>query len=83
VHVALKDDDNDYCIEVHDRGPGIPEEHRPRVFEPFFTTKRGGNGLGLYQARILAEKIGGTIRFHSKKNQGSTFYVRLCKNPHC
>ncbi|WP_448382520.1 two-component system sensor histidine kinase NtrB [Desulfosoma sp.] len=49
-------------LAVEDRGPGIPEEHRPRVFEPFFTTKAKGSGLGLAMVQRIVEAHGGIIR---------------------
>lgn len=43
------------CIEVIDRGPGIPPDQTRNIFEPFFTTSPAGTGLGLYIARELAQ----------------------------
>ncbi|WP_226648781.1 sensor histidine kinase [Microbulbifer variabilis] len=42
-------------LDVKDRGPGVPQEHRDKVFEPFFTTGNRSSGLGLYIARELCE----------------------------
>jgi two-component system sensor histidine kinase PilS (NtrC family) len=42
-------------LDVRDQGPGVPEEHIPKMFEPFFTTEHSGTGLGLYLARELCE----------------------------
>uniref|UniRef100_A0A832EEM8 Signal transduction histidine-protein kinase/phosphatase MprB n=1 Tax=Desulfacinum infernum TaxID=35837 RepID=A0A832EEM8_9BACT len=50
-----------WILAVEDRGPGIPEEHRPRVFEPFFTTKAKGSGLGLAMVQRIVEAHGGTV----------------------
>ncbi|MEM8875157.1 MAG: ATP-binding protein [Planctomycetota bacterium] len=44
--VAVQSDDR-VVVEVHDPGPGIPEEIRDRVVEPFYTTKDVGEGTGL------------------------------------
>jgi hypothetical protein len=52
---------------VSDTGTGIPEQHLPSVFDPFFTTKavNKGSGLGLYNARLFAEKHRGAISIQS------------------
>lgn len=53
-------------ISVHDRGTGIPPENLDKVFEPFFSTKgQLGTGIGLWVARQLLEKRGGTISLQS------------------
>ncbi len=48
---------------VEDSGPGVSEGLRERVFDPFFTTKAPGEGtgLGLANARRLAEEMQGRI----------------------
>ncbi len=53
-------------LEVCDRGPGIPAEHRVKVFEPFFqldSSRAGsGSGLGLSIAQWIVSAHGGTIK---------------------
>ncbi len=50
-------------IQVIDGGPGIPDEALPHIFDPFFTTRPPGQGqgLGLFVARALAEKMGAAL----------------------
>jgi signal transduction histidine kinase len=52
---------------VADEGEGIDKEHRGRVFEALFTTKLAtGSGLGLWVAKEIVEKHGGSIRMRSR-----------------
>jgi signal transduction histidine kinase len=49
-------------LEVADRGPGIPAEHRDQVFEAFFSAEAGSAeslGLGLALVRRIARAHGG------------------------
>jgi signal transduction histidine kinase len=66
-------------VSIANDGPGIPPEHRKRLFEPFFTTKPGvGTGLGLWLAKQLVEKHGGSIEIESSvdgANRGTQFVV--------
>ncbi len=49
-------------ISVQDDGPGIASDLNERIFEPFFTTKKDvGNGLGLWVAREIAVRLGGSL----------------------
>jgi PAS domain S-box-containing protein len=59
-------DDRGVEIFVLDRGTGISCENLDRVFEPFFSTKGPrGTGIGLWVARQLLEKRGGSINLQS------------------
>jgi signal transduction histidine kinase len=66
-------------LQVHDDGPGIPEEHRERVFDPFFSTKAKGEGTGLglpfVQGVVAAQ--GGGICLRSRPGGGTTATVYL------
>jgi signal transduction histidine kinase len=56
-----------YSITIADTGPGIDQQHRPRLFALFFTTKgEQGTGLGLWLVRSMVEKQGGRILFRSR-----------------
>jgi signal transduction histidine kinase len=59
------------AIEVEDTGAGISCDHLNRIFEPFFTTKQDtGTGLGLWIAREIIQKHGGTIAARSECGPG-------------
>jgi signal transduction histidine kinase len=60
-----------YCLSVADSGRGIDPQHRARVFEPFFTTKGDkGTGLGLWLCRGIVNRVGGSMRFWSRRRPG-------------
>jgi signal transduction histidine kinase len=52
---------------IRDTGPGIRDDVRARLFQPFATghSASGGTGLGLYVARQIVQRYGGTICVHS------------------
>ena len=72
---------NGVRILFADSGTGMESDVRKQVFEPFFTTKLDtGNGLGLWVAKDLIEKTGGTIRVWSStipKASGTVFSIFL------
>jgi len=64
VRVTAGEREDGWWLEVHDDGPGVPEEDRERVFDRFGTDATGGGtGLGLAVARWVATLHGGTLRF--------------------
>lgn len=68
---------------VTDSGVGIPEEDQERIFkiEKQFSTEgtnnEKGTGFGLLLCKEMVEKNGGSIRFKSKRDEGSTFTISL------
>ncbi|MGC3998397.1 MAG: ATP-binding protein [Anaeromyxobacter sp.] len=78
--------DGDHAlVVVRDLGIGIAEEHQARVFERFERAVPvdhfGGFGLGLYIARQIVERHGGSLGVDSQPGAGSVFTARLPRTP--
>ncbi len=83
IHIATSVRNNFVRIELHDDGPGIPEEIRSRIFEPFFTTKEPGKGTGLglsISYNIIVNKHSGKFYLDPKAKTGTTFVIELPVN---
>jgi signal transduction histidine kinase len=71
--------ENDFIlVEIHDNGPGIPEEVKSRIFEPFFTTKGvgAGSGLGLDFVYRIVTSMHGLVSVNSQPGD-TRFEVRI------
>ncbi len=82
VTVSVRSEDDSACLEVSDRGPGVPEELRDRVFERFSrgggdTGGGTGSGLGLAIVRAVAEAHGGSVTLDDAEGGGARFVLRL------
>jgi two-component system NtrC family sensor kinase len=79
IELATVSDNRTIEISISDSGSGIPEAVQRRIFDPFFTTKGPGRGtgLGLSISYGIIEKMGGTLTFTSRENEGTTFVIRL------
>lgn len=68
------------CL-VEDSGPGVGIECPDRIFDPFFTTRDPGQGtgLGLANARRLAQEMGGGVELdpHPSELGGALFRFTL------
>lgn len=66
-------------LSVEDNGPGIAEEHLPRLFDRFYRSDvsraraSGGAGLGLAISHAIVSLHGGRISVDSQLGQGSVF----------
>lgn len=85
VTVELKDISQEFIeIRVQDTGCGIPEDKIPLIFDKYYRAeehKTKGTGLGLAIVKHLVELHHGDIDVESRENIGSTFTVKLPKNP--
>jgi PAS domain S-box-containing protein len=83
LRVATRPVDGGIEIDVEDTGTGIAPEVIGRIFEPFYTTKpRGkGTGLGLLVTRSIVLEHGGTIDVESTLGKGTSFQIRLPRDP--
>jgi two-component system sensor histidine kinase RegB len=79
IHVDVDLDRDHLRLRIEDRGPGMTADVLARAGEPFFTTKEPGKGmgLGLFLARSLVERLGGTLTIQSSVGQGTTVWVRV------
>ena len=49
------------CVEVRDRGPGLPAAVKARLYEPFVTGRADGTGLGLAVCQRIVRANGGVL----------------------
>jgi two-component system, OmpR family, phosphate regulon sensor histidine kinase PhoR len=70
-------------VAVRDYGPGIAEEHLPRLTERFYrvnvetSREKGGTGLGLAIVKHILNRHRGTLTIVSESGKGATFTVHL------
>lgn len=84
IHLTVTHDSDEICIQVSDKGVGIPRDQIDRVFDMFSQVRihqgryEGGLGIGLSLVRTLVQLHGGSVTAHSDgPGLGSTFRVRL------
>ncbi len=80
-HVAITSatTDGEIAVSIADTGVGMDAEVQARADSPFYTTRPPGEGtgLGLYIARWVIERHGGTLTIESEPGKGTTVTVRL------
>ena len=71
------------CVDVLDRGPGIPAHEVKTIFEPFhrlddsLSSGIPGSGLGLTLARRMARSHGGDVTYSARAGGGSCFTLSV------
>jgi len=76
-----REDRNHIRIRIIDQGVGISPKELQNLGQPFYTTKEQGTGLGLMICVRFIEYHGGTLKFQSKVNEGTTVDILLPVQP--
>ena len=79
VTLSVGVDDTGTQIVVEDRGAGMTPDLVARVGEPFLTTKEAGQGMGLgvFLARLVAQRLGGALLVESEVGRGTRILFDL------
>jgi signal transduction histidine kinase len=82
VRVSVRIRGDSLCLEVEDRGPGVPEGWRERVFERYERVPAGerlaaGAGLGLTLVHETVLAHGGRVAVESATPTGARFVLRF------
>jgi two-component system nitrogen regulation sensor histidine kinase NtrY len=75
VYIKLTNDSDYVWVEVEDNGKGIDKDLQEKIFVPNFNTTSSGTGLGLAFVKQAVENAGGTVKFNSSPDSGTTFYL--------
>lgn len=85
IGIELVSLENEYLINIWDKGPGIEEEHIPFIFERLYIKDKarkknlGSSGLGLAIVKKLLEKHGGKIWVESIPYEKTIFSFTIPK----
>lgn len=86
IGISLRNMDNSFIISVDDDGRGIPPHILVDVFKSpgtrFTKLKKGeiSPGLGLFVAKGIAERHGGTMVIESREGKGTAVRIMIPKN---
>ena len=85
AHIALLWSENNLYtkLEITDDGEGIEKEELPHIFERFYKMKGSGEdsmGLGMAFTKSMIAYQNGEVKVKSKKDEGTTFIVKIYKN---
>ena len=78
IRVTASRQDDWIAIRVIDKGCGMSEAFvANQLFKPFESTKNGGFGIGAYEARALAQSLGGHLHVDSRLGKGTRMTLLL------
>lgn len=84
IDISVRADGEAYVsVSVRDTGIGIPEEDRHQISTKFFRARNAmravpnGSGLGLFIAKNIIEKHGGTMLIESEEGKGTAVTLKL------
>lgn len=86
ISSSYNEDEDQLCIDIIDKGPGVPEDQLEKIFNPFYrvdtsrTKKTGGYGLGLAIAAQAVALHKGEIIAKNREEGGLMIRIKLPVN---
>jgi hypothetical protein len=78
ITIVGQENEDSWCVEIRDTGPGLPPKARENLFTPFQGgVRKGGSGLGLAISQELMRGHGGDLVLKDTGSEGTTFEIRL------
>ncbi|MCW8831022.1 MAG: ATP-binding protein [Gammaproteobacteria bacterium] len=83
ISLSVEEIDKQVLLSISDQGPGIPEQHIPRLFERFYRVDKsrsrriGGTGLGLAIVKHIVHIHGGQVEVSNNVTVGCRFVIKL------
>jgi signal transduction histidine kinase len=77
INVSGRAEDREAIVTIADQGSGIPYDLLAKMFDEFVTTKKSGSGWGLFMARELMHRLGGSIAAENSPSGGALFTLRF------
>jgi signal transduction histidine kinase len=71
----------EWALQIRDRGQGLAPEDYSRLGEPFFTRKAGHLGLGLFLSHALLDRHGMQLEFGAAGSGGTVAMIRERRIP--
>ena len=85
VYIDVKENKNDYMVEIKDTGKGIDDETIKHVWDRYYKTEKKhkrnkvGTGLGLSIVKGILDAHKFTYGVKSKAGKGTNFYFTIKK----
>jgi signal transduction histidine kinase len=80
INVNISEEDDNFIIEIKDKGKGILKNDLSKLFTEFYRGKNAqheGMGIGLYLAKHIIEQHKGSINIQSELNKGTSLIIKL------
>jgi hypothetical protein len=82
IEVDVEYDDTEVLVHIRDAGDGIQTEVQHKIFRDGVSTHSGNRGFGLYNARHIAERVGGALELAEPRGRdvqlrGAHFLLNL------
>lgn len=78
IHIDISAEKDHLYITYFDNGNGIQEKEINNIFKPLYTSRRSSHhGLGLSEVNDIVSKLQGSIKCHSRPNEGFTINMNI------